>query len=186
MTAPMAPIIKDALKVIRYSDFRVSSRALTALLRIFMYMRFRGALDSETYMRLVSLATNACRYSIQDGPQDKSAIVVTADEQVPPPAAPSGLRLLCLLCQKTGAYQPVATLHPMPPRSLFSGRWPNAAGERALATCEQYVPLGLGLYLSPALNNPAPASVLVRGGEHRQANTLRPALGSVRAGDLTV
>ena len=76
--------------------------------------------------------------------------------QVPAPSARAELRLLCLLCQKTGAYQPVATLHPMPPRSLFSGRWPNATGERALAAREQYLPLGLGLYLSPALTNPAP------------------------------
>lgn len=101
------------------------------------------------------------------------------------PAARAGLRLLCLLCQKTGAYQPVATLRPMPPRALFSGRWPNAAGERALAAREQYVSLGLGLYLSPALTNPAPASVLVRGGKHWQANALRPALGSVRSGELS-
>ncbi len=103
-------------------------------------------------------------------------------EPLPAPTARPGLRLLCLLCQKTGAYQPVATMHPVPPRSLFSGRWPNAAGERALAAREQYLPLGLGLYLSPAFPNPAPASVLVRGGKHRQANTLPPALGSVRAG----
>lgn len=108
------------------------------------------------------------------------------DAKVPAPSARSGLRLLCLLCQKTGAYQPVATLHPMPPRSLFSGRWPNAVGERALAAHQQYIPLGLGLYLSPTLTNTAPASVLVRGGKHRQANALRPALGSVRAGELTV
>lgn len=127
----------------------------------------------------------AARGDIRTVKLGKHRMVVTADEQVPPPAAPSGLRLLCLLCQKTGAYQPVATLRPMPPRSLFSGRWPNAAGERALAAREQYLPLGLGLYLSPALTNPAPASVLVRGGEHRQANTLRPALGSVRAGELS-
>jgi len=105
-----------------------------------------------------------------------------AHEPVFAPAPQAGLRLLCLLCQKTGAYQPVATLRPMPPRTLFSGRWPNASGERALAAHQQYIPLGLGLYLSPALTNPAPASVLVRGGKHRQANTLRPALGSVRAG----
>lgn len=102
--------------------------------------------------------------------------------KVSAPSARPGLRLLCLLCQKTGAYQPVATLHPVPPRSLFSGRWPNAIGERSLAACEQYLPLGLGLYLSPTLTNPAPASVLVRGGKHRQADALRPALGSVRAG----
>jgi len=102
--------------------------------------------------------------------------------KVSAPAAQAGLRLLCLLCQKTGAYQPVATLFPMPPRSLFSGRWPNATSERALATRQQYIPLGLGLYLSPALANTAPASVLVHGGKHRQANALRPALGSVRAG----
>lgn len=108
-----------------------------------------------------------------------------AHEPVSAPAPQPGLRLLCLLCQKTGAYQPVATLRPMPPRSLFSGRWPNAAGERALAAREQYLSLGLGLYLSPALTNPAPASVLVRGGKHRQANALRPALGFVRAGELS-
>lgn len=102
--------------------------------------------------------------------------------KVPASTAQAGLRLLCLLCEKTGAYQPVATLRPMPPRTLFPGRWPNANGERALAAREQYLPLGLGLYLSPALTNPAPASVLVRGGKHRQADTLRPALGSVRAG----
>lgn len=132
-----------------------------------------------------NVRTWAARGDIRTVNLGKHRMVVTADEQVPPPAAPPGLRLLCLLCQKTGAYQPVATLRAMPPGSLFSGRWPNASGERALAACEQYVPLGLGLYLSPALTNPAPASVLVRGGEHRQANALRPALGSVRAGELS-
>lgn len=97
----------------------------------------------------------------------------------------SGLRLLCLLCQKTGAYQPVATLQPMPPRALFPGRWANASGQWPVAAREQYIPLGLGLYLSPALANATPAEILVRGGKHRQANPVRPALGSVRVGELS-
>lgn len=102
--------------------------------------------------------------------------------KVPVPAPRPGLRLLCLLCQKTGAYQPVATLRPVPPRSVFSGRWSNAADTWPLAPRQLYIPLGLGLYLSPALAHTAPAEVLARGARHRQTNPVRPSLGSIRTG----
>lgn len=185
MTVLIAPIVRDALMVIRYSEFGVSSSALTTLLRIFVHMRFRGVLDSETYVRLVSLATNACRYAIQDSQQSKLPVVVTDDEQIPPPPPRSGLRLLCLRCQKTGTYQPVATLHPVPPYAVFPGRWRYGAKERPLVSDQHYIPLGLGLYLSPLPAHTTPAEVLARCAGHRQANALRPALGSVRAGGLS-
>lgn len=77
---------------------------------------------------------------------------------VPPSSARAGLRLICLRCRKSGVYQPVATLRPRPPRTLPPDHWPNALGERARAAPEQYLPLGLGLYLSPMLPDAAPGT----------------------------
>lgn len=46
-------------------------------------------------------------------------------ESIPAPASPRGLRLLCVLVEKSGRKQfvPATTLQPVPPRAPISGSW---------------------------------------------------------------
>lgn len=94
--------------------------------------------------------------------------------QVSAPTAQTGLRLLCLLVEtRTGETRslPVHTVHPVPPRNRHHGKW----------TIDRYA----CFVLRETQAMPATAEVLARCAGHRQTNALRPALGSVRVGELT-
>ena len=104
----------------------------------------------------------------------KRRVVVTTDEQIPPPTAPTGLRLLCLRVETVSGQTrllPVHTMHPMPPRNRHHGKWGS----------DRYA----CFVLRDTQARPATAEVLVRCARHRQTHSLRPALGPVRVGGLS-
>jgi hypothetical protein len=87
-------------------------------------------------------------------------------KQLPAPATPRGLRLLCLLVTAPNGQQrslPIHTLRALPPRQSRPAQW-------ALV-----LPAGFVLRETYA-TAPAPA-VLARCAGHRQAHTLRAAMG---------
>ncbi|MFK4072373.1 hypothetical protein ACI2KX_01535 [Ectopseudomonas khazarica] len=59
-------LICSLLRVIRYSALKPSLKALTALLRLLVFLRVWGGMSSAQYARVTLLATNACRYAIDD------------------------------------------------------------------------------------------------------------------------
>ncbi|SER16914.1 hypothetical protein SAMN05216600_116112 [Pseudomonas cuatrocienegasensis] len=109
-------------------------------------------------------------------PQGKPQAQVSSHEPkpLPPPTAPTGLRLLCLRVETVSGQTrllPVHTLHPMPPRNRHHGKWGS----------DRYA----CFVLRETQARPATAEVLVRCARHRQTHALRPALGSVRVGGLS-
>jgi len=109
--------------------------------------------------------------------------------QPQPQAALPGLHLLCLLVTSRNGQAlalPVHTLRPMPPRVCGADPHPkNGLRRWSLETA----PVGMvdhpGLYLREAHATRPTAEVLERCSGHRQTRALRPALGSVRAGELS-
>lgn len=93
---------------------------------------------------------------------------------LPLPASPTrtGLRLLCVLCEKAGARiaQPVSVRGLPAPWAPLSGRWP-------LVLCSPFL-------LREARPKPPTAEVLARCLRQRQADTLRPHPRAIRAGGL--
>lgn len=83
-------------------------------------------------------------------------------ESIPAPASPRGLRLLCLLVEKSGRKQfvPAVTLHPLPPRAPVSGSW--------ALVCDP------AFSLRETQAKPPRPSLLARYLRQWQANTLRP------------
>lgn len=62
---------RQLLSVIRYADFKTSLSALFALHRLLLVMRVHGAINSDQYARLLTLAANACRYCVQSNTQKR-------------------------------------------------------------------------------------------------------------------
>ena len=83
-------------------------------------------------------------------------------ESIPAPASPRGLRLLCLLVEKSGRkqYVPAVTLQPVPPRAPVSGSW--------ALVCDP------AFSLRETQAKPPRPSLLARYLRQWQANTLRP------------
>lgn len=83
-------------------------------------------------------------------------------ESIPAPASPRGLRLLCLLVEKSGRkqYVPATTLQPVPPRAPVSGSW--------ALVCDP------AFSLRETQAKPPRSSLLARYLRQWQANTLRP------------
>ena len=110
--------------------------------------------------------------------------------QLQQPAARRELRLLCLLVKGRNGQAlalPVHTLRPMPPRLCGADSHPKDGPRRwSLETA----PVGMGdhagLYLRETHATRPTAEVLERCSGHRQARSFRPALGSVRAGELSL
>jgi hypothetical protein len=87
-------------------------------------------------------------------------------KQLPAPATPRGLRLLCLLVTATNGQQrslPIHTLRAMPPRQSRPARW-------ALV-------LPTGFVLRETFATAPAAAVLARCAGHRQANSLCAVMG---------
>ena len=101
-------------------------------------------------------------------------VLTNAPTQVPAQAAPTGLRLLCLLDQSNGRghtgprYLPVHTMYPVPPRSMVRGKWSE--------------PRYAGLYLREMHAKRPTAEVLARIFEYGQTNALRAHPRAVRTG----
>lgn len=96
---------------------------------------------------------------------EKQQAQVSPDEhaqQIPAPVAPRGLRLLCLLVEKSGRKQfvPATTLQPLPPRAPISGSW--------ALVCDPAISLRPTQAKSPR------PSLLARYLRQWQTNTLRP------------
>ena len=92
---------------------------------------------------------------------------------LPAPAAPRGLRLLCVLVPtRDGSPRalPVHTLHRVPPRVGPKGRWLLEAD-----AC---------LHLRETHPKQPTAQVLARCARHRQTNALRAPARTVRAGGV--
>jgi hypothetical protein len=95
-------------------------------------------------------------------------------KQLPAPATPRGLRLLCLLVTAPNGQQrslPIHTLRALPPRQSCPAQWA--------------VVLPAGFFLRETHASTPTAAVLARCAGHRQISALRAALGSVRAGGLS-
>lgn len=92
-----------------YAAFCVLLTHLLKQLGAFAGFHVRGCLLNAGGLHCLSWH----RYS------DRYGEMAVMNAKVPAPSARAGLRLLCRLCQKTGAYQPVATLRPMPPLRCF-------------------------------------------------------------------
>lgn len=110
--------------------------------------------------------------------------------QLQPQAALPGLHLLCLLVQGRNGQAlalPVHTLRPMPPRVCGAAPHPKNGPRR---WCLETAPVGMvdhpGLYLRQTHATRPTAEVLERCSGHWQTRSLRPALGSVRAGELSL
>jgi hypothetical protein len=87
-------------------------------------------------------------------------------KQLPTPATPRGLRLLCLLVTAPNGQQrslPIHTLRALPPRQNRPARW-------ALV-------LPAGFVLRETFATAPAAAVLARCAGHRQAHALRAAMG---------
>jgi hypothetical protein len=115
-----------------------------------------------------------------------------ADEpasELPAPAAPRAVRLLCLLVQtRNGKARtlPVHTLRPMPPRVCAADSHDTDGQDR---WCLDNPRLGMGsdtgLYLRETHAIVPPAEVLERCTRYGQTNALRADLRAVRAGGLS-
>ncbi len=110
--------------------------------------------------------------------------------QLQQPAARRELRLLCLLVKGRNGQAlalPVHTLRPMPPRVCGADSHPENGPRR---WCRETAPVGMvdhtGLYLRETHATRPTAEVLERCSGQWQARALRPALGSVRAGGLSL
>lgn len=84
-------------------------------------------------------------------------------ESIPAPASPRGLRLLCVLVEKSGRKQfvPAVTLQPLPPRAPVSGSWALVCDPAFSLRETQAKP-------------PRPSLLARRYLRQWQANTLRP------------
>lgn len=145
------------------------------------YLRFylRGYI--EGFHEAGCISGNECRRLIQ---LDRAASMATphpevsAKEKPEPVSAPSArreLRLLCVLAEPRldtaqGAFLPIHTQHPTPPRTMVRGKW-SAPGYA-------------GLYLRETQARPPSAAVLARCERHRQTNALRAPARTVRTGGL--
>lgn len=109
--------------------------------------------------------------------------------ELPAPAAPRGLRLLCLLVPtRSGETRslPVHTLRPMPPR-LCAADSHNKDGQDRWCLDSPRLGMGgdTGLYLRETHATRPTAEVLERCARHRQTHALRANSRTLRAGGLS-